>query len=827
MAKIDPAVPAVNGQTASGFVRALGLWDSVSLIMGIMIGSGIFLMAGSIALQLDSLTAVVGVWAFGGVLSLCGAAALSELGAALPAAGGLYVYLTTVYGRGVGFVYGWSAMALIHAGSIATLAAAIGLYAAPILGLTPGQQKLFQLACIAFFVGLNCLGLGVGKWVQNALTLIKVVGIAAMTMLLYSRGHTGLLLGQWTPSESAMSWSSFGVALVAVLWAYDGWHFVSFTAGEVKDPGRTLPRSLLIGTGLTFIIYLVVNVAYYAVLPADVIRGTDRVAAAAVEQAFGSSAALLISALIAISIVGSMNGIILGAPRVNWAMAHDGLFFRSFARVNTRFHTPIVATIAQGACAAAFTLVGSFQQLFTSYVFTSWIFYGLAVAGVIILRRRQPELPRPYLCPLYPATPIFFLVATTGIVISTFVANFWQAALGIGLILAGVPLYFVFRAIERRNVRAAGGSLVAGAGVVCLLLGPATPAHAQVVVAKPVPVESAAAPSSSTLTLSGDVRVRYEHTTTEGDTQDRDRGVMRTRMKAAYKPNAYLEVGVRVTTGDPANPRTTDVTFDDFAHKLDVSLDQAYIKAHRGGLTVGGGRLPNPFVGTELVWDGDVNTPGVSGELALPRLGRLSPSLTSMLFVVDEREAATDSRMVGTQLAGKTALSDAWTLTLAAAYYDYNMVTLNTSDVRGNRLTADGTHYLSDFDLVTVLGKLNYRGSNRMWPVTLTTEFVENTGAADSDQQGFDVELDAGRSRVKGAHRARYGFMTADRDAVLAAFSHDNTPLATAYRMHTFAWDWYPRANYSTNVTVYVYRSTLANADPYQTRLRMNFTVEF
>jgi len=447
---------SARDNTGAGLVRALGLWDSVSLVMGIMIGSGIFLMAGSIALELDSLASVVAVWAFGGLLSLCGAAALSELGAALPAAGGLYVYLTRTYGPGVGFVYGWSAMALIHAGSIATLAAAIGLYATPIFGLTGGQQKLLQLLCIGVFVAVNCLGIVVGKWVQNGLTAVKVAGLALMTVLLYSRGSADLLGDHWWPPATDLRWTSLGVALVAVLWAYDGWHFVSFAAGEVKDPSRTLPRSLLIGTAATFAIYLLVNVAYYAVLPREAIRGTHRVAAAAVEAAFGPGAAVSISLLIAISILGAMNGIILGAPRVNWAMAKDGLFFRSFARVHPRFHTPVVATIAQGAWAAAFSLVGTFQQLFTSYVFTSWIFYGLAVAGVLILRRREPDLPRPYLCPLYPVTPIFFVVATIGIVVSTFVANLWQAVLGIGLIAVGVPLFFVFRALEQNRAPAAG-----------------------------------------------------------------------------------------------------------------------------------------------------------------------------------------------------------------------------------------------------------------------------------------------------------------------------------------------------------------------------------
>ena len=432
-------------------VRSLGLWDSVSLILGIMVGSGIFLMAGSIAMQLDSLAAVVAVWTFGGVLSLCGAAALSELGAAMPDAGGLYVYLTRAYGRGVGFVYGWSAMALIHAGGLATLVTAMGLYAAPVLGLSEPQRKTLELACLAVFVVINCLGVAVGKWVQNLLTAVKVGGIAVMTAVLYAHGSVDRLFGRWAPQAAGTSLVGFGVALVAVLWAYDGWHFISFAAGEVRDAPRTLPRSLLLGTGLTLAIYVVVNLAYYAVLAPGQIRGTTRVAADAVHLAVGQGASVLISLLIAISILGTINGIMLGAARVNYAMAKDGLFFRSLARLSPRFRTPVTATVVQGLFAAAFTMVGSFQQLFTSYVFTSWIFYGLAVAGVMILRRREPHLARPYRCPWYPATPAFFVVATAGIVASSFVAAFWQALTGVALILAGVPLYFVFRALDRRR----------------------------------------------------------------------------------------------------------------------------------------------------------------------------------------------------------------------------------------------------------------------------------------------------------------------------------------------------------------------------------------
>ncbi len=438
-------------------LRALGLWDSVSLISGIMVGSGIFLMAGSIGRELHSLSGVAAVWAFGGLLSVCGAVALAELGAALPAAGGLYVYLARAFGPRTGFVYGWSAMALIHSGSLAALAAAIGLYAGPIFDLSGAGQKVLQLACIALFVAVNSAGVAVGKWVQNALTVLKVAGIAWMTVMLYSRGSLDRLWSHWSPAPAGpgetggIPWLGFGVALVAVLWAYDGWHFLSFAAGEVRQPERTIPRSLLLGTVLVFAVYLVVNAAYYAVLEPAAIRGSDRVAALAVQQALGPGAAVAISLLIVVSILGTMNGITLGAARVSYAMAADGLFFRSFARLHPRTHAPVVATVAQGLFAALFTLVGTFQQLFTSFVFTSWIFYGLAVAAVMVLRRREPGLARPYRCPWYPVTPLFFLAATAGILVSTFVASFWPALLGVGLIFAGVPLHVAFQAFERRR----------------------------------------------------------------------------------------------------------------------------------------------------------------------------------------------------------------------------------------------------------------------------------------------------------------------------------------------------------------------------------------
>ena len=337
-------------------------------------------------------------------------------------------------------------MALIHAGGLATLAAALGLYLGPLAGLSPAGTKALQIGVIAFFAVVNSLGVVVGKWVQNALTLLKVIGLAAMTAALYASGSSAALLRHWESPSGGFAWPDFGLALVAVLWAYDGWHFVSFAAGEVREPSRTIPASLLLGTAATCLIYLAVNVSYYAVLAPESIRGAERVAASAIGAAAGPGAALALSILISVSILGAMNGIMLGASRVILAMARDGLFFPALGRVSPRFRTPVVATAVQAAWAAAFTLVGTFQQLFTSYVFTAWIFYGLAVAGVVVLRWREPDLPRPYRCPWYPLPVVFFVLATAAIVVSTFAASFRQASLGVGLVLLGVPLWLLFRA---------------------------------------------------------------------------------------------------------------------------------------------------------------------------------------------------------------------------------------------------------------------------------------------------------------------------------------------------------------------------------------------
>ncbi len=409
-------------------------------------------MAGSIAQHLTSIAAVIGVWVLGGLLSLTGALSLAELGAAFPVAAVPYIATERAFGRVMAFLTGWASVTVLNSGVIAAVAAAVGFYAAPLLGLHNTGEKLLQVLTIAFFTWINSLGVASGKQLQNALTLLKVFGIASMVVVLYVKGsvaqigHNMFVLG-----HGGFSLIEVVGALAAVLWAYDGWIMVSNNAAEIRDPERTLPRALMIGVALAICIYVVANVAYYAVLSPEAIRGTGRVAAVAVQHALGPQGGLFISILIIVSILGTMNGQLMGLPRLSYAMAKDGLFFRMFARVSRKTHAPVVAIVTQGVLAMLFTLMGSFQQLFTSYVFLAWIFYGLMGTAVLVLRYREPELERPFRCPLYPLTPLFFILASLGFVVTEFVANFRQAITGIGLLLTGIPMYFLFQYLERRR----------------------------------------------------------------------------------------------------------------------------------------------------------------------------------------------------------------------------------------------------------------------------------------------------------------------------------------------------------------------------------------
>jgi APA family basic amino acid/polyamine antiporter len=425
-------------------LRALGLRDATAIVAGTVIGSGIFLVPSSVAAQLHSFFAVLSVWIVGGLLSLCGALALSELGAAYPGAGGLYVYLRHAYGRLIGFLYGWALLLLIHSGSIATLAVAFRLYLAQIIPLTQVQEKASGIICVLVLTAVNCFGLRSGKGVQNAFAVAKLGGLALMVGILFARSHNHFSQAKfWPQSPEGFHAVGYGIALIAVLWAYEGWHVLSFTAGEFRNVERDLPRGLLYGTLIVALTYVVSNVAYYFVLTPEQIQHTDRVAATAVGSVMGGPA-IFISSLIIISIIGATNGLMLTGPRVYYAMAEEGLFFPAFKKINARVHAPVFSILAQGIWAACLTLMGTFQELFTYVIFTAWIFYGLAVAAVIVLRIRQPDLNRPFRAPGYPWMQVLFVTAALGITLSAIVSSPMHAIFGIGMVLTGLPMYAAF-----------------------------------------------------------------------------------------------------------------------------------------------------------------------------------------------------------------------------------------------------------------------------------------------------------------------------------------------------------------------------------------------
>jgi len=434
-------------QPTNTLVRTLGLRDIILLVIGSVIGSGIFLVPGAVLRQVDGFVIpALLVWLVGGILSLLGALTYGELGAMKPAAGGLYVYIRDCFGRFPAFLFGWTLFFVISSGAVATLAVAFSAYLGEIVPLTPMTAKLIAISMIAVVTAVNVLGTRKSANLQNWTTAIKVLGILVMSaaLLWFGRGFTGsgsaLLPAEFNSSLA----SGFGLAMISVLWAYEGWQYVSFSAGETRNAQRNFPLGLLSGTVALVGIYLVTNIAYLAALGPSGVATSDRLAATAVATVVSPAAAKLVAVMILISIFSAANGTMLTAPRVYYAMAADGLFFRRFAEVHPRFKTPAFAIIAGAVWSAVLAATGTFEQLLTYVVFIGWIFYALAAASIFVYRRRMPDAVRPFRVPFYPITPLLFIAAAGALVINTMVTQPGLAAIGFGIVLLGAPAYFVW-----------------------------------------------------------------------------------------------------------------------------------------------------------------------------------------------------------------------------------------------------------------------------------------------------------------------------------------------------------------------------------------------
>lgn len=435
-------------KSTTTLVRTLGLRDIILLTIGSVIGSGIFLVPGAVLRQVEGyiLPALL-VWLAGGILSLLGALTYGELCAMKPAAGGLYVFLRDCFGRFTAFLFGWTLFFVIGTGSVATLAVAFSAYLGEIVPLTVAMAKLISILMIAVVAAVNVLGTRRSADLQNWTTAIKVIGILTMTaaLLWLGNGFTGSGSVMWPAQLSSSMASGFGLAMIGVLWAYEGWQFVSYSAGETKSAQRNFPIGILSGTAALIAIYLVTNIGYLAALGPSGVAGSDRLAATAVATVVGPAAAKLVAVMILISIFSAANSIFLTAPRVFYAMAADGLFFRRLAEVHPRFKTPAFAIMAGAVWSAVLAATGTFEQLLTYVVFIGWIFYALAAASIFVYRKRMPDSERPYRVPLYPLTPLLFIAAAAALVINTMVTQPGLAAIGFGIVLLGAPAYLIWR----------------------------------------------------------------------------------------------------------------------------------------------------------------------------------------------------------------------------------------------------------------------------------------------------------------------------------------------------------------------------------------------
>jgi len=427
--------------------RTLGFTDLLLIVIGTVIGSGIFIVPATVLRQTGgALGPALLVWFIAGVLSLLGALTYGEMGAAKPEAGGLYAYIRDAFGPLPAFLYGWTAFFVIGAGSVATLAVAFTSYLRQLMPLSPVAAKIVAVLLIVVIAALNVRGTRQSASVQNLSTGLKAAAIIVMSIaLLVVGGGQGNAPPAWPETVTPALLSGIGLAMIGVLWAYEGWQYVTFSAGEARDPQRTFPRAIIAGTAVLIAIYMLANVAYVAALGVDGVQRTDRVAATAVAALFGPTAGKLIAALILVSMFSAANGLTLTAPRMYYAMARDRVFFAKLAEVHPRFGTPAFAIIAGSAWAALLAASGTFEQLLTYVVFSGWIFYGLGALAIFVFRRREPDAPRPFRVPGYPVTPVLFVAASAAIVLNTLFTQPGRAIVGIAVVLSGVPAYLLWR----------------------------------------------------------------------------------------------------------------------------------------------------------------------------------------------------------------------------------------------------------------------------------------------------------------------------------------------------------------------------------------------
>jgi APA family basic amino acid/polyamine antiporter len=455
-----------------GFLRRLGLLDTTFLAIGAVVGSGIFMTPGLIAAGLPSPGLLLAVWVLGGLITLCGALSFAELGAMYPQAGGQYVYLREAYGSLAAFLFGWAFFGFIMCGGLAALAVAFAeflgsfvpalstghvLLKLPVFGLAYSLSAGQIVAAVSILVLtlVNSFGIRSGAAIQNVLTVLRlgtVAGLVALGLFVGTKAGGANFHPLFTPGGSALGvLKALVLALVAVYWTYDGWYAVNCTAGEVRAPEKTIPRGLTLGVLVIMAIYILVNLVYLLALPFDRIKGVGPIGQLAATSLFGPGAAAVFSALVMVTIFGCLNANVLFGPRVFYAMARDGHFFRFMGGLGRRSRVPDGALWGQAAWSAILCLSGKYESLYEFMVFALLLFFAATGLALFVLRRRAPEVPRPYKTWGYPVVPLIFIVMSLVVFVSIVASQpLWKSGIGLGLLALGLPIYLIWKSRPAR-----------------------------------------------------------------------------------------------------------------------------------------------------------------------------------------------------------------------------------------------------------------------------------------------------------------------------------------------------------------------------------------
>lgn len=454
--------PSVAPSADAQLVKGIGLTGATLLVIGSVIGSGIFLTTGGMFAELPSTTLVLAAWVAGGLLAMAGGLTYAEMGSMYPRSGGLYVFLSEAYGPIWGFLFGWACLLVILTGSVATVAIGFAEYFSyfvPALGtdrillsvampwgpLTISAGQLTAAASIVIITAINYVGVESGNAVNSVLTVAKVGLLVLLPLLALVYLRVDPVFTPVVPAASARPWVSFGVIMIAVMWTYEGWYYVAFAAGEIQDAARTVPRALIYGTLALMAIYVAVNVAYAYTLSVEEMSGVTRIAEKAVTVLVGGAGAAIVAASVVISTFGCNVAAVISSSRTCFAMAADRRFFASAMRVHPTYKTPHVAILITSAWSAFLTLTGGYETLFTYVTFASVLFGTLGGVAIFVLRARRPDVPRPYKAWGYPVVPALYVLGSLALVVNTLLERPGASIAGLGLVALGLPFYFYWQ----------------------------------------------------------------------------------------------------------------------------------------------------------------------------------------------------------------------------------------------------------------------------------------------------------------------------------------------------------------------------------------------